>query len=62
MFTNSIFTYVFVLANAFRFPDTLRHGKNQDILDTIAGIAVKGGILLMEAGENISLADATLEH
>ena len=42
--------------------DTLRHGKNQDILDTTAGIAVKGkeGVLLMEAGENMSLTGATL--
>lgn len=30
--------------------DTLRHGKNQDVLHTTAGIAVKGkdGLLLIE--------------
>ena len=35
--------------------DTLRHEKNQDVLHTTAGIAVKGkdGVLLMEAGYNI---------
>ena len=43
--------------------DTIRHGKNQDILDTTAGIAVKGkeGVLLMEAGENMSLTGATFD-
>ena len=43
--------------------DTLRHGKNQDSLDTTAGIAVKGkdGVLLMEAGKDIHLTGATLE-
>ena len=43
--------------------DTLRHRKNQDSLDTTAGIAVKGkdGVLLMEAGKDIHLTGATLE-
>ena len=42
--------------------ETIRHGKNQDILDTTAGIAVKGteGVLLMQAGQDISLTGATL--
>ena len=42
--------------------DTLRYGKNQDILDTTAGIAVKGkeGVLLMEAGQDITMTGATL--
>lgn len=39
------------------------HEKNQDVLHTTAGIAVKGkdGILLMEAGKDIHLTGATLE-
>ena len=43
--------------------DTLRHRKNQDSLDTTAGIAVKGkdGVLLIEAGKDIRLTGATLE-
>ena len=43
--------------------DTLRHEKNQDVLHTTAGIAVKGkdGVLLMEAGKDIHLTGATLE-
>ena len=43
--------------------DTLRHGKNKDVLHTTAGIAVKGkdGVLLMEAGKDIRLTGATLE-
>ena len=42
--------------------DTLRHEKNQDILDTTAGIAVKGqeGVLLMQAGQDITMTGATL--
>ena len=42
--------------------DTIQHGKNQDILDTTAGIAVKGkeGILLMQAGQDITMAGSTL--
>lgn len=42
--------------------DTVQHGKNQDILDTIAGIAVKGkeGVLLMQAGQDITMTGATL--
>ena len=37
--------------------DTIQHGKNQDILDTTAGIAVKGkeGMLFLQAGKNITL-------
>ena len=37
--------------------DTVLHKKNQDVLHTTAGIAVKGkdGVLLMEAGNNIHL-------
>ena len=43
--------------------DTLRHEKNQDVLHTTAGIAVKGkdDVLLMEAGKDIHLTGATLE-
>lgn len=43
--------------------DTVLHEKNQDVLHTTAGIAVKGkdGILLMEAGKDIRLTGATLE-
>lgn len=43
--------------------DTVLHKKNQDVLHTTAGIAVKGknGILLMEAGKDIHLTGATLE-
>lgn len=42
--------------------NTIFHGKNQDILDTTAGIAVKGkeGVLLMESGRDIHLTGATL--
>ena len=42
--------------------DTIEHGKNQDILDTTAGIAVKGkeGVLLMQAGQDITMAGSTL--
>ena len=42
--------------------DTIQHGKNQDILDTTAGIAVKGkeGVLLMQAGQDITMAGSTL--
>lgn len=42
--------------------DTVQHGKNQDILDTTAGIAVKGkeGVLLMQAGQDITMTGATL--
>ena len=42
--------------------ETIQHGKNQDILDTTAGIAIKGteGVLLMQAGQDISLTGATL--
>lgn len=43
--------------------DTVLHKKNQDVLHTTAGIAVKGkdGVLLMEAGNNIHLDTDTLE-
>ena len=43
--------------------DTVLHEKNQDVLHTTAGIAVKGkdGVLLMEAGKDIRLTGATLE-
>ena len=43
--------------------DTVLHEKNQDVLHTTAGIAVKGkdGVLLMEAGKDIHLTGATLE-
>ena len=43
--------------------DTVLHKKNQDVLHTTAGIAVKGknGVLLMEAGKDIHLTGATLE-
>lgn len=42
--------------------NTIQHGKNQDILDTTAGIAVKGekGVLLMQAGQDITMTGATL--
>ena len=42
--------------------DTVQHGKNQDILDITAGIAVKGkeGVLLMQAGQDITMTGATL--
>ena len=42
--------------------DTVQHGKNQDILDTTAGIAVKGqeGVLLMQSGQDITMTGATL--
>ena len=42
--------------------DTIQHGKNQDILDITAGIAVKGkeGVLLMQAGQDITMTGATL--
>ena len=42
--------------------DNIIHGKNQDILSTTAGIAVKGkdGLLLMQAGNDISLTGAAL--
>lgn len=42
--------------------DTVQHGKNQDILDTTAGIALKGqeGVLLMQAGQDITMTGATL--
>ena len=43
--------------------DTVLHEKNQNVLHTTAGIAVKGrdGVLLMEAGKDIHLTGATLE-
>ena len=43
--------------------DTVLHAKNQDVLHTTAGIAVKGkdGVLLLEAGKDIHLTGATLE-
>lgn len=42
--------------------NTIQHGMNQDILDTTAGIAVKGqeGVLLMQAGQDITMTGATL--
>ena len=42
--------------------NTVQHGKNQDILDTTAGIAVKGkeGVLLMQTGQDITMTGATL--
>ena len=42
--------------------NTILHGKNQDILNTTAGIAVKGkeGVLLMESERDIHLTGATL--
>lgn len=42
--------------------DTVQQGKNQDILDTTAGIAVKGkeGVLLLQAGQDITMTGATL--
>ena len=41
---------------------TTEHLAHQDVLNTIAGIAVKGdeGVLVMSAGKNIALAGATL--
>ena len=49
--------------NNITMQDTVLHEKNQDVLHTTAGIAVKGkdGILLMEAGKDIHLTGATLE-
>ena len=42
--------------------NTIQDGMNQDILDTTAGIAVKGkeGVLLMQAGQDITMTGATL--
>ena len=42
--------------------DTIQYGKNQDILDTTAGVAVKGkeGVLLMQAGQDVTTTGATL--
>lgn len=42
--------------------NTIQHGMNQAILDTTAGIAVKGqeGVLLMQAGQDITMTGATL--
>ena len=42
--------------------NTIHHGKNQDILSTTAGIAVKGqeGLLLLQSGEDLSLTGAAL--
>ena len=42
--------------------NTIQHGMNQTILDTTAGIAVKGqeGVLLMQAGQDITMTGATL--
>lgn len=42
--------------------NTIQHGMNQDILDTTAGIAVKGkeGLLLMQSGQDITMTGATL--
>lgn len=36
---------------------TIQHGKNQDMLDTTAGIAVQGkeGMLFLQTGKNITL-------
>ena len=49
--------------NNITMQDTVLHEKNQDMLHTTAGIAVKGtdGVLLMEAGKDIHLTGATLE-
>ena len=49
--------------NNITMQDTVLHEKNQDVLHTTAGIAVKGkdGVLLMEAGKDIHLTGATLE-
>lgn len=49
--------------NNITMQDTVLHAKNQDVLHTTAGIAIKGkdGILLMEAGKDIHLTGATLE-
>ena len=49
--------------NNITMQDTVLHAKNQDVLHTTAGIAVKGtdGVLLMEAGKDIRLTGATLE-
>ena len=49
--------------NNITMQDTVLHAKNQDVLHTTAGIAVKGkdGVLLMEAGKDIHLTGATLE-
>ena len=42
--------------------NTIQHGMNQAILDTTAGIAVKGkeGLLLMQSGQDITMTGATL--
>ena len=49
--------------NNITMQDTVLYAKNQDVLHTTAGIAVKGkdGVLLMEAGKDIHLTGATLE-
>ncbi len=49
--------------NNITMQDTMLHAKNQDVLHTTSGIAVKGkdGVLLMEAGKDIHLTGATLE-
>ena len=49
--------------NNITMQDTVLHAKNQDVLHTTAGIAVKDkdGVLLMEAGKDIHLTGATLE-
>ena len=49
--------------NNITMQDTVLHAKNQDVLHTTAGIAVKGkdGVLLMEAGKDIHLTGAMLE-
>ena len=49
--------------NNITMQDTVLHEKNQDVLHTTAGIAVKGkdGVLLMKAGKDIHLTGATLE-
>ncbi len=49
--------------NNITMQDTVLHEKNQDVLHTTSGIAVKGkdGVLLMEAGKDIHLTGATLE-
>ena len=49
--------------NNITLQDTVLHEKNQDVLHTTVGIAVKGkdGVLLMEAGKDIHLTGATLE-
>ena len=49
--------------NNITMQDIVLHAKNQDVLHTTAGIAVKGkdGVLLLEAGKDIHLSGATLE-